>query len=134
VLGIDPERSLVLPRVIAMTVMMVGFNIIGVVIGTTMAGVATTVIGTTSAGAYIDNFLSIMNMTDLVGTTIKSFLLGLFIGVVCAQKGLNVRGGAEGVGRAVNQAVVLCFAAIWVINFVFNAIMLGVNPDMAVTR
>jgi phospholipid/cholesterol/gamma-HCH transport system permease protein len=134
VLGIDPERLLVLPRVLAMIVMVFGFNIIGVVIGTAMAGVATTVIGTTSTGAYVANFLSIMNMPDLIGTGLKSILLGLFIGVVCAQKGLSAKGGAEGVGRAVNQAVVLCFAAIWVINFTFNTILLGMNPDMAVTR
>jgi phospholipid/cholesterol/gamma-HCH transport system permease protein len=134
VLGVDPERMLVLPRVLAMVVMVFGFNIVGVVIGTFMAGVATFWIGDTSAGAYIANFMSIMNMPDLVGTALKSILLGLFIGVVCAQKGMSAKGGAEGVGRAVNQAVVLCFAAIWVINFTFNTILLGMNPSMAVTR
>lgn len=134
VLGIDPERSLVLPRVIAMTMMVLGFNLVGVAFSVIMPGVATTVIGNTSVGGYVANFFSIMNMTDLMGTVIKSILLGLLIGVVCAAKGLSVKGGAEGVGRAVNQAVVLCFAWIWVVNFTFNTIMLGTNPDMAVTR
>jgi phospholipid/cholesterol/gamma-HCH transport system permease protein len=134
VLGIDPVRSLVLPRVVAMTFMVFGFNLIGIVVVVIMPGIATTVIGDTSVGGYVANFFSIMNMTDLVGTVIKSILLGMFIGIVCASKGMSVKGGAEGVGRAVNQAVVLCFAWIWIINFVFNTIMLGLNPDMAVTR
>jgi phospholipid/cholesterol/gamma-HCH transport system permease protein len=38
------------------------------------------------------------------------------------------------VGRAVNEAVVLNFGAIWIINFVFNTIMLGMNPQMNLTR
>jgi phospholipid/cholesterol/gamma-HCH transport system permease protein len=134
VLGIDPERALVLPRVVAMTFMVVGFNLVGVAISIIMPGVATTMIGSTSVGGYIANFFSIMNMTDLVGTVLKSVLLGLLIGIVCATKGLNVKGGAEGVGRAVNQAVVLCFAWIWIVNFTFNTIMLGTNPDMILTR
>jgi phospholipid/cholesterol/gamma-HCH transport system permease protein len=61
-------------------------------------------------------------------------LIGLFIGIVCAQKGLNSKGGAEGVGRAVNQAVVLCFAAVWIFNFIVNAVLLGLNPDMLINR
>jgi phospholipid/cholesterol/gamma-HCH transport system permease protein len=134
VLGIDAERALVLPRVVAMTFMVFAFNLVGVAVSIIMPGVATTIIGDTSIGGYVANFFSIMNMTDLMGTVIKSILLGLLIGIVCAAKGLNVKGGAEGVGRAVNQAVVLCFAWIWIINFVFNTIMLGMNPDMAVTR
>lgn len=134
VLGIDPVRSLVLPRVIATTLMVVGFNLVGVAAVIVMAGVSTTVIGSTSIGSYVANFFTIMNMPDLVGTVLKSIWLGLMIGIVCASKGLSVKGGAEGVGRAVNQAVVLCFAWVWIITFVFNSIMLGLNPDMAVTR
>ncbi|GAA5161599.1 hypothetical protein GCM10023321_46100 [Pseudonocardia eucalypti] len=134
VLGVDPERTLVLPRVVAMTMMVFGFNLVGVAAVVVMAGVATTIIGSTSIASYIAGFFTIMNMTDLVGTVLKSILLGLMIGIVCAAKGLSVKGGAEGVGRAVNQAVVLCFAWVWIITFTFNSIMLGLNPNMAVTR
>ncbi|HEY1974720.1 MAG TPA: ABC transporter permease, partial [Pseudonocardia sp.] len=119
VLGVNVERALVLPRVIAMTLLMVGLNLIGIVFSVVMPGVVTCLIGNTSVGSYMANFFSIMDMPDLIGTVLKSILLGVFIGVVCAQKGLSAKGGAEGVGRAVNQAVVLNFAAIWVINFTF---------------
>jgi phospholipid/cholesterol/gamma-HCH transport system permease protein len=134
VLGVDTVRTLVLPRVVAITVMMVAFNIIGSALGIGMAMISATVLGDTSTGSYLANFLSNMTVPELVGSTIKCTLVGLFIGVVCAQKGLTARGGPEGVGRAVNEAVVLCFAAVWVINFVVNATMLGLNPDMLVNR
>ncbi len=134
VLGVDATRTLVLPRVLAITIMMVAFNIIGSALGIIMAMVSATVFGTTSVGGYFASFLSSMTAPELIGALIKSTLTGLFIGIVCAQKGLTVRGGSEGVGRAVNEAVVLCFAAVWVLNFVVNATMLGLNPDMLVNR
>ena len=134
VLGVNVERTLILPRVLAMTFMMVGLNLIGIILSVVMPGVATCLIGNTSVGSYFANFFSIMDMPDLVGTVVKSALMGLFIGIVCAQKGLSAKGGAEGVGRAVNEAVVLNFGAIWIINFVFNTIMLGMNPQMNLTR
>ena len=41
-------------------------------------------------------------------------LFGLIIGVVCCYKGLKASGGPIGVGNAVDQAVVIAFAAIWI--------------------
>ncbi|RHW28952.1 ABC transporter permease [Nocardioides immobilis] len=134
VLGVDAVRALVLPRVIAITVMMVAFNVLGSVLGLGMAMASATWLGTTSPGAFLGNLFGSLTVPELVGSTIKCTLIGLFIGVVSAQKGLTARGGAEGVGRAVNEAVVLSFAAIWVINFIVNATMLGLNPDMLINR
>jgi phospholipid/cholesterol/gamma-HCH transport system permease protein len=134
VLGVDVVRSLVLPRVLSITVMTVAFNILGVALGVVMAAIAGTMIGDTSAGAFFSIFLSNMTVPEMVGTTVKTLAIGLFIGIVCASKGLTVKGGAEGVGRAVNEAVVLCFAAVWILNFAANAIMLGLNPEMIINR
>jgi phospholipid/cholesterol/gamma-HCH transport system permease protein len=134
VLGVDAVRALVLPRVIAITVMMVAFNMIGSALGIGMAWFSSTQLGTTSTGSYLATFLSSITVPEIIGTTVKCLIVGLFIGVVSAQKGLTAKGGAEGVGRAVNEAVVLSFAAVWVINFVVNATMLGLNPDMLVNR
>jgi phospholipid/cholesterol/gamma-HCH transport system permease protein len=134
VLGVDAIRTLVLPRVIAITVMMVAFNIVGSLLGMSMAMISATWLGTTSPGAFLGNLLASMTVPELVGTTVKCTLIGLFIGIVSAQKGLTARGGAEGVGRAVNEAVVLSFAAVWVLNFIVNATMLGLNPEMLISR
>ena len=134
VLGVDAVRALVLPRVIAITVMMVAFNIVGSLLGMSMALISATWLGTTSPGAFIGNILGAITVPELIGTTVKCTLIGLFIGIVSAQKGLTAKGGAEGVGRAVNEAVVLSFAAVWVFNFVVNATMLGLNPEMLMNR
>jgi phospholipid/cholesterol/gamma-HCH transport system permease protein len=40
-----------------------------------------------------------------------------------------VKGGAQGVGRAVNQGVVMSFIGIWIFNFMFTATLLAAYPE-----
>jgi phospholipid/cholesterol/gamma-HCH transport system permease protein len=54
--------------------------------------------------------------------------------LVSCYKGYRAKGGPIGVGRAVNQAVVVAFVAIYVFNTMFTQLMLGLNPDMQVFR
>lgn len=134
VLGVDVNRTLVLPRVLAVTIMMVTFNFIAILLGISMAVGAGAIVGNTAAGSIYSVFFAIMTEFDLFGATIKVAAVGLFIGTVCAQKGLNAQGGAQGVGRAVNEAVVQCFVAIWVVNFIINTTMLGLFPEILINR
>jgi phospholipid/cholesterol/gamma-HCH transport system permease protein len=62
------------------------------------------------------------------------FLSGLLIGTVCCYKGLNAAGGAIGLGRAVNQAVVISFVALFVMQLGYNAIVLGLFPGLGEFR
>jgi phospholipid/cholesterol/gamma-HCH transport system permease protein len=65
---------------------------------------------------------------------VKNVVLGFFVGVVACHKGLTCKAGAEGVGRAVNQTVVITFFGIWLFNSVFNLGYLTVFPDAAQFR
>lgn len=134
VLGVDVARTLVLPRVLGITIMTVAFALMGNMMGMVAGLTASSVVGNSSAASFLGNFLAVMTTPELIGFLIKVSFTGLFIGVVCANKGLGASGGPEGVGRAVNQAVVICFIAVFVINFNVNTIMLGMNPDMLVNR
>jgi phospholipid/cholesterol/gamma-HCH transport system permease protein len=58
----------------------------------------------------------------------------LFVGIVSCSKGLTTRGGAEGVGRSVNQAVLISFLGIWIMNCVWNAAFLPSVPEVTVLR
>ena len=44
------------------------------------------------------------------------------------------RGGAEGVGRAVNQGVVITFLAIFAFNYVFTQTLLATHPEISVIK
>jgi phospholipid/cholesterol/gamma-HCH transport system permease protein len=130
VLGIDPVRSLVVPRVLALgfvTALMNFVAIVACILGGWLAAVV--VFGETSAG-FVSTFSSNFALPDLVASVVKTSLFGFIIAIVCCYTGLNVKGGAEGVGRAVNQAVVTAFVGIWVFNSVFTFTLLAAFPEL----
>ena len=49
-------------------------------------------------------------------------------------KGMTASGGAEGVGRAVNQAVVIAIVWVFFFNYVFTAVLLATNPELQTIR
>jgi phospholipid/cholesterol/gamma-HCH transport system permease protein len=129
VLGINPVRNLVLPRVIALGLMMPVLNLLTFwagVIGTFCAAVF--LYGATPA-AFFDNLLVATSYIDLWSAVLKVILFGLIIGVIAAFKGLQVGGGAEGVGRAVNESVVTCLLAIFAISVLYTALFLALYPE-----
>jgi len=116
VMGIDPVRRLVAPRVLAALVVALLLNVV----------VATTAIGTgyllnvgggsVSSGTYLGSFVSFAQPTDLVLAEIKAAVFGFLATVVAAHKGLSATGGPKGVAEAVNQAVVLSFILLALVN------------------
>lgn len=133
VLGLDPIRALVLPRIIAVTVMTGLLDLLALVFGVIGGYLAAVLLGSSPA-AFRDNFFANATTVDVMGSVLKTTIFGLVIAVVCCYKGLTAAGGASGVGRAVNQAVVISFAAIWSINFIFTTILLGLAPQIQVYR
>jgi phospholipid/cholesterol/gamma-HCH transport system permease protein len=134
VLGVDPVRHLILPRVIAVTIMTGLMDLVALVFGVIGGYIAGVVLLGANTGAFFNSFFDNATTPDIWGSVLKTTVFGLIIGVVCCYKGLHARGGPSGVGHAVNQAVVAAFAAIWVIDYVFTTILLGLNPQMQVYR
>jgi phospholipid/cholesterol/gamma-HCH transport system permease protein len=134
VLGIDPIRDLIVPRVIAVTIMTGLLDLVALTFGVIGGYLAAVPILGASSGAFFSSFFANATVTDLWGSVVKTTIFGLVIAVVCCYKGLTVKGGPIGVGRAVNQAVVISFAAIFIINTLFTSILLGLNPDMQVYK
>jgi phospholipid/cholesterol/gamma-HCH transport system permease protein len=133
VLGVDPVRTIILPRVIALTIMTGLMDVVALCFGVFGGLLAAWELDANSS-AYFNNFWNNATTTDMWCSVVKTALFGLIIGVVCCYKGYRAEGGPIGVGRAVNQAVVIAFAGIWMFNFAFTTLMLGLNPDMQVYR
>ncbi|WP_200958858.1 MlaE family ABC transporter permease [Nocardioides sp. Root190] len=134
VLGVDPIRDLIVPRVIAVTIMTGLLDLVALIFGCIGGYIAAVPILGASSGAFLSSFFANATVTDLWGSVLKTTIFGLVIAIVCCYKGLTVKGGPIGVGRAVNQAVVISFAAIFIINTLFTSILLGMNPDMQVYK
>ncbi len=129
VLGVDKMRTLVVPRVMAITLAGLILSLLVVFVSEAGLLLLNTVTLDLDLRTQIASVSLIMNQYDLIAAVIKHLILGFVIGIVACQKGLGARGGAEGVGRAVNETVVITFFAIWLINSVFNIGYLTIFPE-----
>ena len=85
-------------------------------------------------GPFWATFFTNASVTDLWGSLVKCTLFGAIIAIVCCYKGMTAKGGAEGVGRAVNQAVVISFLGVFAFNYVFTQTLLATHPEITVLR
>jgi phospholipid/cholesterol/gamma-HCH transport system permease protein len=117
IMSIDPVRFLVMPRLVALGVMLpvltVYTNIIGVVggaiVGYTQLGVSLT--------AYFDNATRYAENKDLYVGLFKAFLFGLIICTVACHQGFSTTEGAVGVGRSTRRTVIISFLTILVVGY-----------------
>ena len=133
VIGVDPIRTLVAPRVAALTLLMPALGIV-VIVTEVVAIMLANLTFTGTVGGYFEATTHSFNTIDLIANLVKTSLSGFVVGMVCCYKGLNAKGGPLGVGRAVNQAVVISFVVIWVLNFAFNSTYLGAFPGAQAVR
>jgi phospholipid/cholesterol/gamma-HCH transport system permease protein len=129
VLGMDPVRNIVAPRFLALGLVTALMNLVAIVFGLVGGWIAAVVVFQDTSAGFLATFGSNFTLPDLLGSVVKTSLFGFIIAIVCCYKGMNVKGGPEGVGRAVNQAVVIAFAGIWVFNFMFTSTMLAAFPE-----
>jgi phospholipid/cholesterol/gamma-HCH transport system permease protein len=131
VLGLDPVREVVTPRFLALGIITPLMNLVALLFGVVGGWAASVIVWHISSAGYLATFSSNFSMPDLLGSVLKTTVFGFIIAIACCYKGMNVKGGAEGVGRAVNQAVVISFAGIWVFNYMFTSILLAAYPETA---
>lgn len=105
-LATNPVRKLVVPRVIACTVMFPLLTIVAIALGI-LGGM---VIAVTSldldANYYLRSVVESVRYNDLASGIGKTFFFGIFISLIACYNGLGTSGGADGVGRATTQTVV----------------------------
>jgi phospholipid/cholesterol/gamma-HCH transport system permease protein len=133
VLGVDPVKNLVVPRFLALMVVAGLFDIYAVLFGVTGGLIATLTNGEPLA-PFFSTFLTNASVIDLWGSLVKCTLFGAIIAIVCCYKGMTTTGGAEGVGRAVNSAVVIAFIGVFAFNYVFTQTLLATHPELQVIR
>lgn len=129
VLGVDPIKNLVVPRFLALMIVTGLFNIYAILFGL-FGGLLAELVKDQPLGPFWATLFANASTTDLWGSVLKTTLFGAIIAVVCCYKGMTASGGAEGVGRAVNQAVVIAFLGIFAFNYVFTQVLLATHPQL----
>lgn len=122
-MGINPVRYLVLPRVLA-CLFMVPFLVVFANFIAIMGGLVVSVIGVDiSTETFLNGFKESFKMSDFINGLVKASVFGLTIGIVGCYEGFNTRGGAQGVGRATTNSVVISTVMILILNFVSALIL-----------
>src|SRR5215212_6661820 len=133
VLGVDPVKNLVVPRFLALMLVTGLFDVYALLFGI-FGGIVATLVNHAPLGPFWATFFSNASTTDLWGSVLKTTLFGAIISIVCCYKGMTASGGAEGVGRAVNQAVVIAFLGVFAFNYVFTQTLLATHPEISVIK
>ncbi|MBI4052201.1 MAG: ABC transporter permease [Elusimicrobia bacterium] len=124
-LGTNPIRYLVIPRYIGCFFMLplltVFSNFSGVLGGFVVSVVRLNIPST----VYWDDIFTFMENEQFFHGFLKSFVFALTIATVSCYKGLNTRGGAEGVGRSTTSAVVVSMVSILILDYFLTAILVA---------
>ena len=114
-LGLCPLRFLVFPRVLALMLVVPLLILLGDAVG--IGGgllIACTQLDVSYTG-FLNSVKLALGPWDVFGGVLKGVVFGLLIALIACQRGLAVRGGAEGVGRGTTSAVVaiLFYLVLW---------------------
>jgi phospholipid/cholesterol/gamma-HCH transport system permease protein len=130
----DPVQHLVVPRVVACTLMTPLLTVYSNMLGSLGAWLVTVKIYGVSGEDYWFWTAQFVTWREPVGGLVKSVFFGLAIGLVACYKGFNCRPGAAGVGQAATASFVSSFMAIIMINLVLaqfiNKLVQWAYPDL----
>ena len=116
-LAIDPVAYLVVPRFMAMIVMMFLLVVVGNFTALVGGAVTSQFLLGVDMMLFYQSVVTYVLLDDLWHGLIKSVMFGFAIAVISCYFGLATRGGAVGVGRAVNASVVGSAIAIFAIDY-----------------
>jgi len=119
----NPIKYLIVPRVIAGVVMLPLLTIVADFVGI-LGGyfVGVPVLGI-NAGAFVNNITMLVGLDDIYNGLVKAACFGFILSLFSCYKGFSMTGGAEGVGKATTEAVVLSSISILVSDYFLTAIM-----------
>jgi phospholipid/cholesterol/gamma-HCH transport system permease protein len=133
VLGVDPVKNLIVPRFLSLMLVTALFNMYTILFGI-FGGLVAELAYRQPLGPFWVTLFDNTSTVDVWGSEVKATVFGAIIAVVSCYKGMTASGGAEGVGRAVNQAVVVAFLGIGAFNYAFTQALLATHPQVLVIK
>jgi phospholipid/cholesterol/gamma-HCH transport system permease protein len=106
-MGTDPSRKLVTPRILAAMLMLPLLTALDDFVGLLGGCVASVFTLRLNAVEFWTRAIDALDFADIMQGMTKPVIYGFILATVGCYKGLKVRGGTQGVGRATTQAVVV---------------------------
>jgi phospholipid/cholesterol/gamma-HCH transport system permease protein len=121
-LATNPVRYLVVPRLLACTLMLPLLVILSNAIGIWGGEVVSTHVLGISPHQYFEAAFDAIRTPDLTMALVKAAVFGTLVGLMSTYHGFNAKGGAAGVGKATTQAVVYAAVSILVADYFITAL------------
>ncbi|MFM2161914.1 MAG: hypothetical protein RLZZ383_1426 [Pseudomonadota bacterium] len=126
VMAVDALRVHVVPRVLAVMVATPMLNLVGSFAGVMGGWLVAVVFKGENDGIFWANLWELTEPLDLGGGMFKTTVFGFLIGMISTYQGYYTTGGAAGVGRAVNDTVVIAVTSFIVVNYFLTSALYGV--------
>ncbi|HYM60818.1 MAG TPA: ABC transporter permease [Thermoanaerobaculia bacterium] len=123
-LATNPVRKLVVPKVMATTLMLPLLTVLSCFIG--IIGGLLIAVGSLNltANFYYRSVITTLKYNDLASGIGKTFFFGFTIGLIACFNGLRTTGGADGVGRATTATVVTASISVLIMDFFLTKLFL----------
>ena len=122
-MAVNPIKYLIVPRVLASIIVVPILTAIADFVGIVGGYFMGVTILKINAGAFVANMEKYVELNDIYHGIIKSAVFGLILSVIGCYKGYTATGGAEGVGKATTESVVLAAIVILMANYLLTAAM-----------
>ena len=123
-LATNPVRKLVVPRVLATTIMFPLLTVVSMTLGI-LGGMLIAVANLNlSANYYLRSVIESVKYNDLASGIFKTFFFGFSIALIACYNGLRTSGGADGVGRATTMTVVTGAITVLIMDFFLTKLFL----------
>ncbi|MFO0678671.1 MAG: ABC transporter permease [Polyangiaceae bacterium] len=122
-MGVSPIQYLVVPRIVATTVMLPFLALLFGVSGMFGAYLVAVVMQNIDPGIFFDKIKQFVQFSDMRMLSVKSAIFGLIVSLICCKKGFHASGGARGVGEATAKAVVASIVVIFAADYVVTSLM-----------
>jgi phospholipid/cholesterol/gamma-HCH transport system permease protein len=124
-LGLSPTRMLVVPRLVALLVMLPLLIVLADVVSISGGAWMAQAYAHISYTSFIESARETVSFDDFIKGISKGFVFATIIALIGSYQGLGTRGGAAGVGRSTTDAVVNAIILIFIANFALSYVLFG---------
>ncbi len=123
-MAINPVQYLIVPRVVAGTIMVPMLAMLFNAVGMAGAYIVAVWVQNVDQGIFIANAKWLLDPGDITQGMIKALVFGTVLSLIACNQGYNAAGGAKGVGIATTRSVVGSFVTILVLDYFLTDIWL----------
>jgi phospholipid/cholesterol/gamma-HCH transport system permease protein len=124
-LGLSPVRMLVVPRLVALLIMLPVLTIFADIVSILGGAWLANNVAHISYDSFLTSVQQSVGIKDVLKGLLKSFVFAVIIVLIGSYQGLGTRGGAAGVGKATTGSVVISIILIFIWNFLLSYILFG---------